>query len=199
MKMLIDFGLIPEEYNFQIKVFNFNKYLKKLKEDAVYYGLDSIAFNFFSNNFSIDVLIASTASESGFKIKQNIWDNIYKKQMDIIRPYIKDHNQELLNAINNHLTADVWNKYCLGNISRWEMSSISCYIHEHELAKVNHKLYGWSDFTKLPEQPEIDRIINIKGKIIPIFKLRRIAGVVLDRDKTKKTVNTINYYWCSNC
>ena len=32
MRMLIDFGLIPDEYDFQRRVFNFNKYLKKNKK-----------------------------------------------------------------------------------------------------------------------------------------------------------------------
>ena len=31
MKMLIDFGLIPDEYDMQRRVYNFNKYVKKLK------------------------------------------------------------------------------------------------------------------------------------------------------------------------
>ena len=31
MQMLIKCNLVPEEYSFQIKVFNFNKYLKKIQ------------------------------------------------------------------------------------------------------------------------------------------------------------------------
>ena len=31
MKMLIDFGLIPDEFDLQRRVYNYNKYLKKLK------------------------------------------------------------------------------------------------------------------------------------------------------------------------
>ena len=67
------------------------------------------------------------------------------------------------------------------------MESISCYIHEHELARVDEDEYGLSNFNELFENPEIERYIPIKGKMIPLFKLRRIAGTVLDRDKAKKT------------
>ena len=36
MKMLIDFGLIPDEYDLQRRVFNFNKYLKKMKIPLIF-------------------------------------------------------------------------------------------------------------------------------------------------------------------
>ncbi len=189
MKMLIEFGLIPDEYDLQRRVYNFNKYVKKFKS-GLFYEFDNVAFEFYSNHFDIDLCVPSE-SESGFKIKQTSWDTIYKKQMDIIRPYIKEHHDELLKAVNDRLTADVWEKYCLGNISKWEMDSISCYIHDHELKGVDYNKYGLSQFKDLSEQPEIDRYIPIKGKLVPIYKLHRIVGTVLDKDKAKKTVTLL--------
>lgn len=190
MKMLIDFGMIPDEYDLQRRVFNFNKYLKKMKIGTQYYGLDNIAMNFYEKNFDVDFL-EPYDTESGFAILQTKWDKIYKAQMDIIRPFIKDNNQLLLNDVNNRLMSDVWNKYCLGSISKWEMDSVSCYFHQHELQDVNYRLCGFSNFFELNEQPEIDRIIEIKGKKIPLFKICRICGTVLDRDKSKKMVTVL--------
>ena len=190
MKMLIDFGLIPDEYDMERRVYNFNKYIKKLKLDATYYGMDNIAFEFYSAHFDIDKLeVADT--ESGFKIKQTAWDNYYQKHMDKIRPWVKNHASELLVAVNNKLTEGVWDKYCLGNMSKWEMDAVSFYSHDHELKKVNLEYYGFSDFFELPEEPEIDRVIPIKGKMVPILRLHRIIGTVLDRDKAKKTVTLL--------
>ena len=190
MKMLIDFGLIPDEYDMERRVYNFNKYIKKLKLDATYYGMDNIAFEFYSAHFDIDKLeVADT--ESGFKIKQTAWDNYYQKHMDKIRPWVKNHASELLVAVNNKLTEGVWNKYCLGNMSKWEMDAVSFYSHDHELKKVDLGYYGFSDFFELPEEPEIDRVIPIKGKMVPILRLHRIIGTVLDRDKAKKTVTLL--------
>lgn len=190
MKMLIDFKLIPEEYDFVCRVFNFNKYLKTFKVDDLFL-LDNIAMAFFDKNFSIDKLVEDIRAESGFAIKQIGWKKIYDDVMDKIRPYVKAHNQELLEAVNTRLTEDVWNKYCLGNISKWEMDSVSCYFHEHELAHVNNTYYGFSNFFDLPEEPEIERILEIKGKRVPIFKIHRIYGTVLDRDKMKKLVTLL--------
>ena len=191
MKMLMEFNLIPSEYDFQCRVYNFNKYLKKFKVDN-YYGLNNIALNFYSNNFDMDLLIPAE-NEFVFLIKQTDWDKIYKKQMDIIRPFIQKNNEELLNSVNVRLRNDLWDKYCKGNISKWEMDSISCYIHEHELKKLKNGLYGLSDYSKLSEEPEISYEFRAKdtGKKIPLYKIHRIAGTVLDKDKAKKTVTLL--------
>ena len=192
MKMLIEFNLIPSEYDFQCRVYNFNKYLKKNKFGNSY-GLDNIALGFYSNNFDMDLLTPSDNTEYIFQIKQTDWDKIYKKQMDIIRPYIQKNNEELLNSVNIRLRNDLWDKYCEGTISKWEMDSISCYIHNHELEGLKTGLYGLSDYAKLPEEPEVSYEFRAKdtGKKIPLFKIHRIAGTVLDKDKSKKTVTLL--------
>lgn len=191
MKMLIDFGLIPDKYDLERRVYNFNKYIKKLKLDGTYFGLDEIAFNFYSAHFDIDQLEPCEDTESGFKIKQTTWDNYYQKHMRIIRPFVQKHAAELLVEVNNRLMQDTWNKYCLGSLSKWEMDSVSFYSHEHELSNLDMYEYGLEDFFGLPEEPQVERLIPIKGKMVPILKLHRICGTVLDRDKSKKTVTLL--------
>lgn len=194
MKMLIDFGLIPDEYDLQRRVYNFNKYIKKLAfevENKKYYCLDNVAFSFYEEHFDIDKLIQTEASESGFMIKPEVWEKYYQYHMDIIRPYVKANNKELLDAVNQRLIQEVSNKYAIGNISKWEMDSISCYFHEHELELVNERYFDCVDFFDLPESPEIDKVVSIKGKMVPLFKIHRIMGTVLDKDKAKKTVTLL--------
>ena len=196
LQMLINFNFIPEDYEFQCKVYNFNKYLKKHKVDN-YYGIDNIALNFYSNNFDMDLLIPVSqplfAANYIFQIKQTDWDKIYKKQMDKIRPFIKDNNELLLEKVNWKLRQDLWDKYCLGNISQWEMDSISCYIHDHELKNIKNGFYGLSNYSDLPENPIVNYEFRSKdtGQKIPLFKICRIAGTVLDKDKNKKTITLL--------
>jgi len=71
------------------------------------------------------------------------------------------------------------------------MDSVSFYSHPHELANVDLDLYMIDNFFDLSEQAEVERVIPIKGKQVPIFRLHRIAGTVLDRDKAKKTVSLL--------
>ena len=143
MQMMINFNMIPNEYDFQVKVHNFNKYLKK------------------------------------FKMEEKI------------RPWVKKNAEELLKTLNNHLISDTWNKYCKGSMSKWEMDSTSCYFGEHELNDVEDDFYGFENFTDLPSTPDIENVLLIKGKQIPIFRLSRIIGTVLDRDKNKKLVTLL--------
>lgn len=189
MAMLINFGLIPEEFDFVKRVYNFNKYLKRQKK-VQQFQLDNIAFDFYEKNFDLD-LLTPTDSESGFAIDSLKWDKIYQKYMDQIRPWIKQNSAKLLEQVNERLMSDMWNKYCLGSLSKWEMDSISCYQHQHELANVDFSNYNISNFYDLNENPTIDRVLQIKGKEIPIFKIYRIAGTVLDRDKQKKTITLL--------
>ena len=190
MKMLCDFGLIPNEYDLQRRVYNFNKYVKKFKYEN-YYLFNDIAMHFYESNFDMDKLTPSDVSESGFMIKQTTWDNIYQSQMDIIRPWVKKNANVLLEQVNDRLTSDMWNKYCLGSLSKWEMDSVSFYSHDHELKNLRKDLYEIVDFSSIPENPVVERVLPIKGRQIPIFKLYRIAGTILDKDKNKKTVTLL--------
>ena len=180
MKMLMEFNLIPSEYDFQCRVYNFNKYLKKFKINNSY-GLNNIALNFYSNNFDMD-LLTPAEGEFIFEIKQTDWDKIYKKQMNIIRPFIQKNNEELLNSVNVRLRNDLWDKYCEGNISKWEMDSISCYIHEHELKNLKNGLYGLSDYAQeslvgKPRGKATDPIIHAKGSVTLLLQLEWKAHV----------------------
>ena len=189
MQKLIEFDLLPSELDFNKRVFNYNKYLKKLKVGEEFM-LDEIAFDFYEKYFDLD-LLAAADTESGFKISCSRWKKVYDSYMLKPKEYIKKNLDELLKKFNQILFDDLWNKYCVGNISKWEMDSVSYYSHDHELANTKQQVYDCVDFAKLDEEPEIDRIISIKGKQVPLFKIVRIMGTVLDRDKSKKSVTIL--------
>lgn len=188
MAMLIEKKLLPEELEFEIKVFNFNKYLKKNKDGANYL-IDDVALNFYEKHFDCDNLFVDNGQRY---ILQTTWDKIYKKQMDPVREYLKAHNEEKLNELNQRLFDETYSKYASGNLSKWEMDSICYYHHEHELAKVNNAIYEFANFHSMPEEPIIDRTFPSKdGKTIPIYKTFRFAGTVLGKDKNKGLVTLL--------
>lgn len=192
MRMLIDFGLIPDEYDMSRRVFNYNAYLRKLlDDDKKTYLLNDVAFGFYEKNFDIDKLKEDSRAESGFSILKTSWKPIYDSYMAKVRPYVQSHNQELLKAVNDRLESDMWNKYCKGSLSKWEMDSVSFYSHPHELAGADLSAYNCVDYFSLPEEPVIETEIMIKGKKIPLYKIVRIAGTVLDRDKNKHSVTLL--------
>lgn len=190
MQMLIAKQLLPEELDMQRRVFNFNKYLKKSKEKDNYI-LDNIALNFFNqyydNNLLTDVQLIGENSQA--KINILTWDKIYQKEMDVVRNWMKDNQQEILDKLNDTLYQETWDKYAKGTLSSWEMESLGFYYHEHELANLRNDIYEIDDFFNLPLQPEVERtFMSSDSTEIKMFKISRIAGTVIDKDKNKSSV-----------
>ena len=192
MQMLIAKQMIPEELNFEQRLFNFNKYLKNFKE-GTYYRLDTIAMKFYQMNYGDKDLEAIEVNneEMTALIKQTTWDNIYKKGMNPVRKWMKENQQEILSDLNNRLFKETEEKYAEGNISKWEMDSLSFYYHEHELANLKTQVYDIDDYEKIEEE-EIDRqFTTTTGDEITLFKIHRIAGTVTDKNKTKDMITLL--------
>ena len=182
MQMLINKGLIPEEMSYYGKLFMFNKFLKAQKAE-IEYQLNDAAINFISNHFSADYI------NNGSTIGVKTWEALYKRGMEPMRLYLKEHSVEMLKKLNDTLYNEIANKYADGNISHWEMESVSFYSHAHELAAAS-KYYD--DFFKLQEEPMIDNVFTSKnGDEIKTYKLSRIIGTVIDKNKLKNTVTLL--------
>lgn len=193
MQMLIKNNCIPSEFKNEVHVYNFNKYLKGFK-DLNNYVLDERALNFYEKKYDMDLVEQN--EKGNFIIKQSVWDKIYKKEMEGIKEELKT-NLTILENLNNKLFEEMWNKYASGTISKWEMDSVCFYYHKHELAQIDKKRYRISNFYDLSEEPIIestwkpkDRDGNVT-KEIPLFKLTRICGTVIDKDKNKNLVTLL--------
>ena len=182
MSMLIAKNQIPDDMQFYAKLFSFNKFLKTCK-NGIYYELNDAAIRFIDNHFDIDII------EDGIRVLQKTWDNIYKKAMEPMRQYLKDNKEEALAKLNKVLYDEIADKYADGNISKWEMDSISFYYHEHELEKAKN---DFDDFFKLSEEPEIEYSFQGNNEQeVKIYKLYKIIGTVIDKDKNRNTITLL--------
>ena len=182
MQMLITKNLIPPEMMFYKKLFLFNKFLKENKE-GIYYNLNEAAINFLDEYFEMDL------TSDGVKILQKTWDNTYKKAMEPMRAYLKEHKDKMLAALNNSLYEEAAEKYSSGTISKWEMDSISFYYHDHELKAAAPE---YDDFFSLPDEPEIEySFMANNGQEIKMYKLHHIIGTVIDKDKLHNTISLL--------
>lgn len=192
MQMLIKMDLIPIELKQEVKIFNFNKYLKKFKEED-YYNLDNIAIKFYLDNYDFnnleDVIVNNEYSHG--KIKQKIWDNIYKKEMESVRKWMKENQKSILDKLNSALLDEEKNKYAQGSISKWEMDSLSFYYHDHELNKLKNNAYYIDDFFEIDDNDFEGSFKTKDGTNIKLYKIHRIAGTVIDKDKNKSTVSLL--------
>ena len=190
MNALIKYNLLPEENEEQImarRIYEFNRYLKAVcKDTATFYKLDERAINFLTE-IECDYLITDN-----FKLDQKKGDKkVYQPWMDIFRNWISETKDIVLNKLNDCIFFEDWQKYAKGNISAWEMEVLCFYYHEHELINVNHNKYGFVDFFSLPEDPVIEKTFTKSGKDIHIFKLHKICGTCIAKNKTKSTVTIL--------
>lgn len=191
MPTLINRGMIPQDTQEQItalRIYEFNRYLKKVCKQGDYYILDERAISFL-NEMNYDSLILIRYNVAYINPKD--WDKIYQKWMDVFRNWIKGNTQNILTALNYNIFMDDWKKYALGSYSKWEMDSMCFYYHEHELKDINAGKYGIGDFFKMPEDPIIDRTFERGGKEVKMFEIKKICGTCIAKNKTKSSVSLL--------
>lgn len=196
MPGLMKYDLIPsdtEEFIMARRIYEFNRYLKAItKADKAaykdYYTLDTRAMDFLNEIGQEDLM---TSDNLAWFIKQKDWDKVYQKYMDIFRNWIASDKDNILKELNTRIFKEEWDKYAKGTISAWEMEVMCFYYHEHELANLDEERYGFVDFFELPEDPIVDRSFYKGGKQINIFKLSKICGTCIAKDKTKGNVTLL--------
>lgn len=117
--------------------------------------------------------------------------NVYEEYMREFKKWT--NSAECLDLYNKLNFDDVKNKLMKGNISTWEMESMSIYYSGHELKDIDFEKYGIVDFNTLPEEPIVVGYTQAKNSDIkyPKFDLVRIVGTVLDRDRNKHLVTLL--------
>ena len=185
---LVSYNLVPKELELQIRVFNFNKYLKSINKGIIgdSYRLNNICISFFEKHLT-DVL---DNIEEGFVINKKFWDNFYQTMMDPAREWIKANQSEILETYNQVLFKEIWDKYASGTTSSWEMDALCFYHGEHELKDINVYKYDIADFFKL-ESNEVEYYFKKGNAQIPIYKLYRIIGTVISKNDTTHIVTLL--------
>lgn len=193
LNMLIEFGLIPDQYSLIARYFKFKKYIAKnvvktiAKPKDKWLLLDDISIQFFNMHFTDQSVV--DYQDGKLVISESKFKKEYDKKMEVIKEWLS--SQEALELLNKELFNLEWSKHAEGNISKWEMDSLSFYYHEHELAKVNSSKYGIINFNDLHEEPKVIGYYKSRGQERPKYEIVRLAGTVLDKDKNKHTVTLL--------
>ena len=195
--MLIDLGLLPNEFEYQSDVYKLTKELRRHKDSQkLWYRADQIDIPYNKVDQWRQIVKDSKIvgeelvidGEPGKFLDLKKWDGFYNIQMEKIKNYIKANHDTLLDKLNNRLFSDEWQKYCDGDRLQWELDSLNFYFSGHPL------------LTAIPEMDvevhRVDEVVEgasdgfflIKGKQIPKMRLYTLAGTVIDRDKVKGLV-----------
>lgn len=190
MAGLIKHNLLPEntdEEKTARRVFEFNRYLKKVCADSTktIYSLDNRALEFLTE-MEYDNLIQSDHTMS---VKD--WNTKYQEWMGVLRSWLNSNQEQILNNLNYSIFIEDWNKYAQGTYSDWEMAALCFYYHPHILMNVDNERYGFADFAQLPKEPVIEDTYNIRGHTVNIFKISRLAGTCIAKDKMHHTISLL--------
>lgn len=114
------------------------------------------------------------------------------------------NSPECLLAYNESRLQDVKKEVMCDSIAQGEMDACCCYFGDHELALINNELYNVKNFYELEEEPVVEGYWTRKDKItreemqIPKFRIDRICGTVLGRNKTRHIVTLLTEYGVVN-
>jgi len=185
---LMERNLIPAELTFEKRLFVFNKALRKYCRVNDYLLVNDNFYDFYEEFFDVDLL---EPFEEGLAIKETTWKKIYTKGMDKARNYFREHQDELLNQLNQTLFNEVWNKYAAGTLATWEMDSLGFYYHDHPLKNLDKLSYNVIPYNQQPDTPPVERTFKRNGIDIPLFKTCRIVGAVVAKEDNKSCISIL--------
>lgn len=190
--MLSREGLWPQdtpELQYCQRVFNFTRYvmeLRKRKDKTAKgtddYPLDERAINFLTEN-GYETFI------DGDCLNGAAWKMAYDVEMNVIKNYLKENQEEMLERVNNHMIQQWKDKYFLDyQEAQGEIETMGLCFAEHPMAHV----VNVSDFETLSPEPEVANLFRTKeGRMVPLFKLTMIAGIVIAKDKLHSSITLL--------
>ena len=169
MSLLIEYSLIPKDLQNYVYLFNFNRYIKQY-ETPEGFKLDQRARSFVERNYG------DLDYETGF-LDKKVWKKTYDKAMGGIKEWFKDNEEELINKIQEKDIEKIWNQYCQGSNSAWEMEVLGFYHSPHELLGLKAD------------------VVNPKNLVDGNYRHTvNIAGTVLGKDAYKHMVTILTTY-----
>lgn len=201
LKSVFKYNTLPVYFNNLKRLYYFKSYIfdKSFKLENDFYCLDNEAKIYFD-----DECISHLKENKEYAfingvccVNKKEFTKWYNIQMQPIKEWLSlDSSLKKFNdAQYNNFAFDVWGKYCEGNISKWEMDSLSFYYHKHELADINRIKYNISNFANIPENPivistEIKKK-NDREYEFEKYQLFTIVGTVLNKNKDKHYISLL--------
>lgn len=213
---MMSLGMIDSPFEQELKHYYFRAYLKSLpsqpdestksiKWHTVKTGQaeqDDYTMAYFDTHFSHELTEDRDYryDEEGYlqvalgTKRKGSFEDVYSRFTQPLMAWLKsDEGLARYNAFQFECFKE---KYAKGTKERWEMEALSIYLDKHEVEELLAEDYGFVSFNTLPEEAEIVGYNHYKGRQIPKFKLSRIVGCVVDKDKNKHIVSLLTPDGC---
>lgn len=199
---IIDFGLLPSNLEISRRVWKYSKFMKEHAYDKAnrrYIVDKSNTIKFFQDFYEEDLTIGKDYDTipDGYSVKSAPFNKLTDKFLDELKGWLSSFEacDLFYKAELKQKHDEIWEKYCTGSVSKWEMQSLHYYYHEHELTHVNLGKYGIVDFDTLPETlTPTGTKVNRNGEEVPTYDLVRICGTVINSDNNKHIVTILTNF-----
>ena len=194
---------IEAQRKYELRLYRFRKWVYQKKffykqtgksPTTAYYILDrKFSEPYFYENFETSMTEGKDyeyTDDGLIAVKKGSLDRVFDKLTEDFRTKVLT-NQEFIDKINGERFRLLWDEKCQGSIPKWEMDSLGFYYTGHELEGIDRKKYTIVNFDKVPSQPIVVSEYMYKGQSKSRFRLMRIAGTVIDKDKNKNTVTLL--------
>ena len=203
---MIEYNIIPNEFDLAIKMINFKKYV--LADEGLYekwidptkpkipkkgyhdghYILDEPSQEFFKQHFTEDSIVDVVGGFYVLSEKKFIKE--IDKKIESFRVWLDVG--DAIDIYNKAMFDEAWNKYAKGTPEAWSMEALTYYDGDHELKNTPEDTYGIVNFFELPEEPVAyefyTRYVDGKPKAVPKYAISRIAGTVIQADNNHHSV-----------
>lgn len=185
INMLIRMNLLPETFTFEIRAFNWWKYVSPTRNVRKgYIQLDEPALAFYTSNYDESKL---EYFDNGTFVKQTYAKGLVDKTNENIKKYIKDNHEELLKQVNKYLYNEMWEKYKMKSEAEGEMQALRMYTKKHPIKQFE---LSYDKLDTLESDKHVG-MFNIQGKRFPKHFIYQIVGTVVAKDKMKHTVTLL--------
>ena len=199
---LVNMGALPKKFDFARRVFVFKKWMDANEYDKGgrrYCVKSDASTTFFNKYIKIRLTFEKDCGiiPDGIFVKQAPFKKVCDSYLAELKEWMNSEEgiEVFYQAEYAAKKKEMWDKYCGGTISKWEMETLSYYFHDHELAHINQAKYDISNFENLPEIPvPIGEKQNREGNTIPIYEVKTIIGTVINVDNMKHIVTLLTNF-----
>lgn len=213
LNSIVDLGIVPSELQLCLRMLGFKSYVfdiknlvevyidpnKKLGKKGYhdrYYTLDDKSQEFFTEHLTENSVVR--VQNGYFVVSENILTKEINQNIQSLKKWFND--PVTLGLYNHALYTKMWNKYAKDTEDAWSMQALNYYDKKHELDGINESKYGIENFFDMPEEPEVydfyTRYIGNNKVKMPKYRISRIAGTVIHRDKDHSLVYLLTVHGC---
>lgn len=176
-------GLWPQntaELEKSYHCYNFGLYLKILEKKNKNVDYPKTEF-FILDDRAKDYLDRNDIPYEDDFLEKCVWKTWSNTNMIYIKRYIAENQERLLERVNSKVINSLRDQYFPPEetYSQWEIATLGICFHEHPMTHFVLK----SDFDDLPTDPAIDKVLFLKGRSVPLYKISCLPGVVIAKDK----------------